>query len=223
MNIPAIKRNCVRKKWFEIVDDLKGGQWIGNGQAWWAVEGIEINEGCVADLFDLSEKQVDKCLITRTASTDRRFRRIIDGGDAGDLCEDMGAVWFNGWLMRAIYHDRLGMMFLLVDLLKPARADDEYCTFYALEADGDVMVAVFDGFFCTALVRPVDGNVPAVIQDRLRRMADAPLYMPDGPDAVEEAVDGLAEQMEIGRATFDYSTGGGDEGARVSAPAEIEI
>ena len=57
MNIPAIKRNCVRTKMFEIVDDVHGGQWIGNGQAWWAVEGITINEGCIPELFDLNDKQ----------------------------------------------------------------------------------------------------------------------------------------------------------------------
>lgn len=197
MNIPAIKRNCVRKKRFEIVDDVHGGQWIGNGQAWWAVEGIRIDEGSIPELFDLNEKQQDKCLITRTATRDGRFRRIIDRDEAGDVCDDLGAVFFNGWMMRAIRHDRHGMMFLLVDNLKPAAADDEYCTFYALESDGEMLVAVYNGFFCAALVRPVDGNLPEIIQDKLRRMADAPLYIPDAPTPAEAAAEEMAEQMGI--------------------------
>lgn len=197
MNIPAIKRNCVRKKRFEIMDDVHGGQWIGNGQAWWAVEGITINEGCIPELFDLNDKQQEKCLITRTATRDGRFRRIIDRDEAGDVCDDLGAVFFNGWMMRAIRHDRHGMMFLLVDNLKPAAADDEYCTFYALESDGEMLVAVYNGFFCTALMRPVDGNLPEVIQGKLRRMADAPLYIPDAPTTAEAAAEEMAEQMGI--------------------------
>lgn len=92
MNIPGIKRNCVRKKRFEIVDDLHGGQWIGNGQAWWAVEGITIGEASIAELFDLNEKQVDKCLITRTKAYDRRFKRVIGPEEGSDVCDDMGAV-----------------------------------------------------------------------------------------------------------------------------------
>lgn len=147
MNIPAIKRNCVRKKRFEIVDDVHGGQWIGNGQAWWAVDGIIIGEGSIRELFDLNEKQQDKCLITRKASKDRRFKRVIGGDEAGDVCDDLGAVFFNGRMMRAIRHDRHGMMFLLVDNLKPAATDVEYCTFYALEEDGEMLVAVYNGFF----------------------------------------------------------------------------
>lgn len=197
MNIPAIKRNCVRKKRFEIVDDARGGQWIGNGQAWWTVEGIAINEGCIPELFDLNDKQKGKCLITRTETRDGRFRRIIDRDEAGNVCDDLGAVFFNGWMMRAIRHDRHGMMFLLVDNLKPAAADDEYCTFYALESDGEMLVAVYNGFFCTALVRPVDGNVPEIIQGKLRRMADAPLYIPNAQAPAEAAAEAMAEQMGI--------------------------
>jgi hypothetical protein len=100
-------------------------------------------------------------------------------------------------MMRAIQHDRHGMMFLLVDNLKPAAADDEYCTFYALEVAGEMMVAVYNGFFCTALVRPVDGNLPEIIQDKLRRMADAPLYIPNAPTPAEAAAEEMAEQMGI--------------------------
>lgn len=211
MNIPAIKRNCVRKKWFEIVDDMHGGQWIGNGQAWWAVEGITINEGCIAELFDLNDKQVDKCLITRTALSDTRFKRTIDERDAEHVCDDLGAVWFNGWMMRCVRHPEYGAMFLLVDNLKPAAADDEYCNYYALEVGGDMMIAVYNGFFCTALVRPVDGNVPELIRDRLRTIADAPLYIPDAPTLAEAAAEALAEQMEIGTVTFETPEPGGDD------------
>lgn len=197
MNLNAIKSCCLRTRKFKVINAEDGSQWLSNGQAAWIVEGVQITTGCLADLLNLSDRQIEKCEFETEETTDARYHR--DGTLTTETyCDDIGAIWFNGWLYRAIqYQGRV--MFLLAANLRPTEnglADAGYNRYEARIMDGDVKIAVYNGMFVEAILDPMPDAVAREIKAQATIISARELYTV-GACHAEEAAEELAEQMTI--------------------------
>lgn len=197
MNLNAIKSCCLRTRKFNVINAEDGSQWLSNGQAAWIVEGVHITTGCLPELLNLSENQKEKCVFIGEETTDARYHR--DGTlTTATYCEDIGAIWYNGWLYRAIqYRERV--MFLLAANLRPTEnglADAGYNRYEARIMDGDVKIAVYNGMFVEAILDPMPDAVARAIKEQATIISARELYTV-GACHAEVAADELDEQMTI--------------------------
>lgn len=161
MKIPAIRRECLRKKRFNIVTDGYGVQWVGHYGALWPVEvaGMRLTQSNVPALFDLNEAQRAKITIVE---------RVLEGGYADPLvdihphedadipCQTAAAcLWYENVLYRLLYTEN-GVLLIDTAALKPAESKDEYLTFHMRRnAKGEVKVACLNGMLVSAIVQPL--------------------------------------------------------------------
>jgi len=193
-----IKKCCVARKLFLILNAPNGSQWLSDGVNAWLVRGVRLVEDSIAELFDLSEKQLDKIIIDERNCQDARLDDRVRWNREQALT-DVGAIWYRGELFRAVEGD-FGMVFLPVSVLRPV--DGDYCAFYARwdeGAEAPLMIAVYDGMGCSALVQPVRCEDAERLQAEAAKLAGRALYdeRDGGLTPAEAAADAVAEQMEM--------------------------
>ena len=166
MNIQAIKKLCVESKTAMILNVPEGGQWIGDGAAFYLVDdAIRFTERNIPALFDLDEKIMSKMRITTQDILDPRFepenietetdRYYVHATFAG---EDRAAV-----MLRQDINLTPEPRVVVFDAakLKPIQAKNEYMEYrirIAPDGHGVPVVAVNNGLLTIALIYPVEFN-----------------------------------------------------------------
>jgi hypothetical protein len=72
MKLTAIKKLCVDKRTFVIINTPEGRQWLTDGSNVYPVEGVRIHSDSIPALFDLTKKQADSMQIREVNMIDHR-------------------------------------------------------------------------------------------------------------------------------------------------------
>ena len=176
MKLSAIKRCCLEKERFDIRNAENGEQWIGDGCSFWPVEGVKIEEAGVAELFDLTPKKAAECWIGETDVDDWRFARVVRP-EAETALKDLGAYWYGETTYRALkaLNDDFGLLFIPESALDPARGKDDFAYFARFHDAGSVLVAVYRGLLCSALVSPLVPDMALKIVEKAARITATPI------------------------------------------------
>ena len=187
MKLGAIKRCCIEEKEFYIYRNDEGEQWIGTHTAAWPVEGdLQITEGSIAAIFDLTAKKAAQMDIL-ALPLGQGSRLYADPATEWDTYE-LGIVECLGerYLLLACR----GQM-LVVDMakVKAARSAEEYQGMkVSVNADGEPLVLVKDGMLTTAVIMTEGESTVNAIRAMIARMAQScGLLAADEADGGEES------------------------------------
>lgn len=196
MNIQAIKRNCVARRRAVILDTIRDEQWITNGVTAYKVDGLRVNEEAVEALFDLSEKQLRNIIIAERPTADLRFTASTMPGE--ESTDEAGRMEYMGETFIALNSSR-GMLYVPVEEIKHIK---EGSRFYGIRwGDNGPVVAVYNGFFCEALVMPLDNCSAEQMQQMAMKMS-APIYRWKEADDAAADAEAAAEAL-IGKMSGD--------------------
>ena len=173
MKVGKIKKLCLAKGRFDIVNTPFGEQWIGNGFSYWPVEGVKLTEEGVGPLFDLTLKQMDSVLITERTTEDDRFRQW-ETPPGETLCEKLGEMCGEDETFIAL-ETRAGVCFIPESALWPMPLRDNAVRFYARRSGKDLFIAVYADLECAGLIAPIIEDGAKAFQEMARRIAGAPL------------------------------------------------
>lgn len=188
MKLQAIKKNCLNKLRFEIINTPSGAQWIGDGGSFWAVDGMRLNEEMIPALFDLTEKQICNCVI-REIEVQALMWANREGYRGERKLDPLGMIWCEKDLYLALSLENEGLIMIPERALKPLRKDDEY-RMYALR---DNVVAVYSDLLCDALICPMTPGAVDLIMATANRAAGLPLWAVPEPDETECAEPQMGE------------------------------
>ncbi len=156
MKLQAIKRVCKDAETFCVIDSKQGGQWVGDGAAFYPVEGIRLSEDNIQAVFDLSEKQVREYAIRSMANDDDVYGLEPVTGEEIPACMEPG---------QYILHSEAVYRVLLVDgrvalinesYMRPARTKDDVYRFAVRHTRaGQMVIAVYVDMLASALITPV--------------------------------------------------------------------
>lgn len=222
MKLNAIKAACIRRGMFCIYNDVDrvsskssdsalssnarqqgetGQQWIGNGCAFWPVDGIVLTEESIGAVFDIAPRKLDK-LRVMTMGPDyvepRVTREPMEGQEV--TCQEAGALIQRlGVTYLPLYTDE-GVMLLDTGHLKPADNTDGFlsCKMRRNET-GNVLIACYGNLFVSAIVAPVAEEVAQEIIDAVRLIGAMPIVPTRGwgPDAFEMEREALLEPRAL--------------------------
>ena len=202
MNLSAIKALTGAGKYCTVLNTPDGRQWITEGHAAWLVEDVKIESAAtIASLFNLTEKQIDKAIITIKDTDSPIF--------CPERCEEeqmdeLGMMYSEGTLYIGLNSSR-GALWINADFLKPVRKD--YRQYFLIwREDAEPIVTVYDDLTtCKAIVLPLSADGAESV-----RLDAAKLCAP-------------VAQFEIKRAEAKTVDGGDDEGVQERAPEQIDI
>ena len=182
MKISKIRRLCYGMRRFAIIDAMDGGQWISDGYNAWKVCGMQLDEEALPHVFDLSNKQARQCTFTREAAS----HACWDGERYAGIEETlipMGDVtmWDEQLLaLRGTEPERL--VFLPRSALGPVKVTDDtefrarrWTPADSVDAEA-MLIAVYNGMFCDALIPPMETDSAETIVRFLRRVVDIPIW-----------------------------------------------
>ena len=173
MNLAKIKKRCVASGQMIIINGDDGGQWISDGANAYAVVGIRLRENYLQDVFNLTEKQMDRMLVrteTRSGALYREGTQVF-----GEALEEMRTIWAYEQRIVALRTGD-GLLYVPEDAILAAAGKDDYIDYQlAHDADGRLLVAVCRGIFCEALLQPVTDDVAEEISKALMRVASMPI------------------------------------------------
>ncbi len=207
MKLTAIKKLCVDKRTFVIINTPEGRQWLTDGSNVYPVEGVRIHSDSIPALFDLTPKQADPMQIREVNMIDDRLT-IEPQPDTEKLLEDIGAVWYAGELFRVLGSAN-GLIFVPVATLKPAENKMGALEFYErVNPAGHILIAVYGNMLCNALVCPVNQKTAESIMAQVQAVALQAIRTGASPDAeaaadkaereAEEAMRRVQERMDLG-------------------------
>lgn len=174
MKLNAIKKACNDQGAFYVFNCQDGRQWLSNGRGAWPVEGIKITESAIPAIFDLSEKKQNSVSIRAMDYSDKRFT-LEPQSDYEIPLEDLGNVWYQGTLYRALKNDA-GMIFIDTTNLKPAESKEGDFQYFERTAAGRLpLVACYADFFVSALVIVEDQKTAARIIEYMNKVAREPI------------------------------------------------
>lgn len=167
MKLSLIKKRCLERGEFRILDTDRGGQWIGNGCAFWPVEGVRMDADAVPALFDLSAKKLESVVIDEYDAPDWRWDMWFR--DADEALIEEGMVYWNGELFRVL-RGGFGGVIIPESALDPMKPGDD-AQFYARGAGDSLLVACCAGMRCGALVAPMSARTAVLIMEAVDRIA----------------------------------------------------
>lgn len=185
MNINAIKRNCKATHMAVILDSMAGGQWITNGSTAYLVEGLRLDLEAVVKLFDLTDKQRDKMIMTEKPTSDPRFSFMPVEGE--EETREAGAMVFRDAIYIGL-PSSAGMLYIPYEAIRHIKAD--YRRYAIRWRHGRPMVAVYADMLCSALMMPLDNRSAEEMRGIARKLSE-PTY--EWPDPEQEAADAEAE------------------------------
>ena len=184
MNIAKIKKRCVASRQWIIIDADDGNQWLSDGANCYAIVGIRLREGFIQDVFGLSDKQMDKMIVR----TEKRAGALYWTGTSvyGEELEELRTVWAYEQKIVALRNGD-GLLYIPEDAILAACGKDDYVNFYlAHDRDGKLLVAVYHGMFCEALLSPVRDDIAEQISGQLARVGTMPILRTEIKKEVED-------------------------------------
>jgi len=175
MKLQAIKTLCVEVGKFAIINTPSGHQWIGNGSAFYPVEGIRLTKESLPALFDLQEKQVREFTLGSYDMDDLTFAlEPLAEGRERPLQEEEAFVWSRGELYRVL-SGRDGILLINQAYIKPARNKEDRYQFCERDYGvGGSVVAVYGDMLCSALIWPISTKGTEDVMSNLARIAAKP-------------------------------------------------
>ena len=173
MNLAKIKKRCVASHQWIIIDGDDGNQWLSDGANCYAIVGIRLQEGYIRDVFGLSDKQMDKMIVY----TEKRPGDLYGAGRPfyGEELEEMRTVWAYEQKIVALRNGD-GVLYIPEEAILAACGKDDYVNFYlARDKDGNLLVAVYHGMFCEALLSPVRDDIAEGISKQLAMVGTMPI------------------------------------------------
>jgi len=157
MKLQAIKTLCVDCGNFVIINTMEGRQWIGNGFAFYPIEGINLTKEGIPALFDLTTRQVTEMRLKSVESDDPAFSfEPMEYRMESELREEDVFAWNGGALYRILY-DASGAILINETYMKPARNKEDSYTFFARTMKNEApVVAVYGDMFCAGLILPIN-------------------------------------------------------------------
>lgn len=159
MKLGAIKKICERNKSIYIVTRPDGSQWIGNGYAYYPVDGVHLSERNIPVIFDIDEGKRAKYLIQEidcTAETDEYRLDVHPMRDIEAICETCpGCIWHREELYRILLAEE-GVYLINVAHLKPLEGKGTYHEFYVRRREGErPVIACYGDMLVSAIISPV--------------------------------------------------------------------
>lgn len=173
MKLQAIKKRCLASRQLIIINGDDGAQWISDGANVYNIVGIRIRESFVQDVFALTDKQMDKMIIRTETRPGPLYR---EGAQAfGEELEEMRTVWAYDQKIYVLRNGG-GILYVPEDAILAACKPEDYIR-YRLSHDerGRLLVAIYRGVFCEALLSPVTEDVADDISDKLRKVGTMPI------------------------------------------------
>ncbi len=208
MKLAAIKKLCVARKIFYIINGPDGRQWLSDTRNAYPVEGVRIAADSIPALFDLAQKQADKMSIRETSVLDERFSVEPMVGERE--LEDLGAVWYAGDLYR-VMGSAQGLLMVPVSALKPAENKEGMLQFFErISPDGNILIACYGDMLVSGIVSPVDAKHAEAIMQQVQMLSLQAVRVSASPetDAEAEEAERAAEEAirrDQQRMGFDVS------------------
>jgi len=184
VNLAKIKKRCVASHQWIIIDGDDGNQWLSDGADCYAIVGIRLQARCIQDVFGLTDKQMDKMIVRAERRTGElyRARRPI----YGEELEELRTIWAYDQKIVALRNGD-GVLYIPEDAILAACGKDDYVNFYlARDKDGNLLVAVYHGMFCEALLSPVRDDIAEQISGQLARVGTMPILRTEIKKEVED-------------------------------------
>ncbi len=173
MNLSKIKKRCMATRQWIIIEGDDGAQWLSDGANCYAIVGIRLQEGYIRDVFGLTDKQMDKMIVR----TEKRPGDLYGAGRPfyGEELEEMRTIWAYEQKIVALRNGD-GVLYIPEDAILAACGKDDYVNFYlARDKDGNLLVAVYHGMFCEALLSPVRDDIAEQISGWLAKLGTMPI------------------------------------------------
>lgn len=173
MNLAKIKKRCVASHQWIIIDGDDGNQWLSDGANCYAIVGIRLQAGYIQDVFGLTDKQMDKMIVR----TEKRPGALYRTGTSvyGEELEELRTIWAYEQKIVALRNGD-GVLYIPEEAILAACGKDDYVNFYlARDKDGNLLVAVYHGMFCEALLSPVQDDIAEEISKQLARVGTMPI------------------------------------------------
>ena len=185
MKLGDIKKACMVKKLFRILDCGGNGIWLSNGQAAWPVPDMGWNEKTVPEIFDLTEKERENVIIQ-------------EGNDpAGNWCA-LGPLPGETplWPVQPLGDTLIlstekmpqdGDAILVWQRnIRPARCKDAATEFFIRGwGENSIVVVGYVGVEVRVITMPLREDQVASIQTNLRMLANMPIRPVGGRDEAE--------------------------------------
>lgn len=170
MKLNAVKRICKDNGYLGILDTPNGEQWIGDGHAYYLLKNVRVDEEAIAELMDLTAKDLDKMSLRRSTIKDWRFASTVAPEEEKPL-ESVGQLMGeDGELYMALRSDGV-LWYIKSAWLDPLRLGD-YTTYTERMNDGGaVIVAVYNGLIAEAVIGPEGPENATALRARAMRMA----------------------------------------------------
>lgn len=179
----AIKSICQKGKEF-ILFEGNSSQWIGTKDCCFRVDDtIELTEYAIPDIFDLSDKKLEKIEITTMNLEESDLCPVGDPLDEHMMGEWTAVLSELGNQYKFLESKEHRLYMVDYNAIFGGIESGVYRRFYLMHnKNGDPVVALTDGMIITALLRPIDGKRMEMIQKGLRRLG----FMQPGILAKEE-------------------------------------
>lgn len=218
MKLTAIKKLCMAKETFTIINTPGGRQWLSDGSNAYPIDGVRIHSGSIPALFDLTPKQAEDVQVYEYTVHDPRLT-IEPQPDTEKLLEDIGAVWYSGELFRVLGSGS-GLIFVPVATLKPAENKMGALEFYErIDARGNILIAVYGNMLCNALVCPVTQKTAESIMAQVQTVALQAIRTSASPDT-EAAAERAEREAEETMRRFQERMNLSDEDGEASGEGE---
>lgn len=173
MKLQAIKKRCLASGRFVIVNGPDREQWLYDGANYYAIIGIELRESNIPDVFDLTDKQMDKIFTDTINRRDSFFNGVAHR--VGEELDEVWTIWAYDQKIVAL-RTADGLLYVPEDAILAACKRDDYASFTLVcDPEGKPMVAVSRGMFCDALLSPVTDDVADDISEKLRSVGSLPI------------------------------------------------
>ena len=173
MNLQAIKRACNEAGGYTLITDQDGQQWIGNGAAFWPVEGITLTEGAIPVVFDFSKRQREETMVRAAEYTDPRMT-IEPMADEWAM-EEMADVLDHGRVFK-ILRGPGGLVMIDSAWIKPAQKKGADLRYFLRAVPGrQPLVAIYADMLCGGIVMPMEAQTLEDMRDRLHAALDHPI------------------------------------------------
>ena len=168
MKINAMKKCCMETRQFLIF--RSGGMcWLSNGMACWPTDGVELCEGNIEAIFDISPKQADKLCIQEREVEDERL--ALELAPHEEKMQFIGRVLDYGDLY-VVLQGRDGDARLINAMwLKPAERRDEDLRFALRPSSNGEWVVAYCGLLAAAIITPVRAERAEIIMQHAREIA----------------------------------------------------
>lgn len=173
MRLQAIRKRCLASRQMIIINGDDGAQWISDGANAYAIVGIRIRESFIQDVFNLTDKQMDKMIIRTETRNGPLYRETVQ--TFGEELEEMRTIWAYDQKIYAL-RNADGILYVPEDAILAACKLEDYIV-YQLTRDerGRLLVAIIRGMFCEALLSPVTDDIADDISEKLRKVGNMPI------------------------------------------------